>query len=153
MLTLEYLAELTMAILSHLRSRDKKAGYVTDFPELLKRLAPVLGEKPRVADRHQRGGINPPACSAGVAKSSVLPACERRPTGVVTGDDVLALISPIGWSEGINLAHLETGAPDLERGRSGWWRRTCTSVPGQSRTHCNKRSTNRGDRAGRRRLA
>ena len=52
-LTLEYLAELTMAILSHLRSRDKNAGYVTDFPELLERLAPILGEQRAAADRDQ----------------------------------------------------------------------------------------------------
>ena len=39
-LTLEYLAELTMAILSHLRSKDPSAGYVTDFPELVERLVP-----------------------------------------------------------------------------------------------------------------
>ena len=55
-LTLEYLAELTMAILSHLRSRDKNAGYVTDFPELLERLAPILNESERAADRDQCGG-------------------------------------------------------------------------------------------------
>src|SRR5438270_448626 len=34
-LTLEYLAELTMAILSHLRSKDPTAGYVTDFSGLV----------------------------------------------------------------------------------------------------------------------
>ena len=33
-LTLEYLAELTLAILSHLRTKDPGAGYVADFPEL-----------------------------------------------------------------------------------------------------------------------
>src|SRR5947209_1214062 len=45
-LTLEYLAELTMAILSHLRSKDPKGGYVTDFPELVERLAPILHQQP-----------------------------------------------------------------------------------------------------------
>ena len=32
-LTLEYLAELTLAILSHQRAKDAAAGFVTDFPE------------------------------------------------------------------------------------------------------------------------
>ena len=32
-LTLEYLAELTLAILSHLRMKDPAAGFVADFPE------------------------------------------------------------------------------------------------------------------------
>ena len=40
-LTLEYLAELTMAILSHLRIKDPAAGYVTDFPELVERLSAI----------------------------------------------------------------------------------------------------------------
>ena len=53
-LTLEYLAELTMAILSHLRSRDTAAGYVTDFPELLERLAPILKERDGLRDGDQR---------------------------------------------------------------------------------------------------
>ncbi len=44
-LTLEYLAELTMAILSHLRPRIRPAGYVSDFPELVERLVPVLREQ------------------------------------------------------------------------------------------------------------
>ena len=42
-LTLEYLAELTMAILSHLRSKDPAAGYVTDFPELVERTSQLPG--------------------------------------------------------------------------------------------------------------
>ena len=42
-----------MAILSHLRSKDPSAGYVTDFPELVERLVPILKEQPELADRHQ----------------------------------------------------------------------------------------------------
>ena len=52
-LTLEYLAELTMAILSHLRSKDANAGFVTDFPELIERLAPILREASEAVDAGQ----------------------------------------------------------------------------------------------------
>ena len=58
-LTLEYLAELTLAILGHLRSKDPAAGYVTDFPDLLERL---VADPPRAGgpeDRDQRRGPEP----------------------------------------------------------------------------------------------
>src|SRR5437764_14641271 len=45
-LTLEYLAELTLAILAHLRVRDPSTGSVTDFTDLLERLAPLLRAQP-----------------------------------------------------------------------------------------------------------
>ena len=64
-LTLEYLAELTMAILSHLRSKDPSAGFVTDFPELVERLAPILRQERRTAYRHQCRGTQ----SAGVCRT------------------------------------------------------------------------------------
>jgi hypothetical protein len=109
-LTLEYLAELTMAILSHLRSKDPAAGYVTDFPELVERLAAVLLEKNRLRIVTNAGGLNPPACAA---RCGEILRSARPPDlaiGVVTGDDVLGLIPE--WIEhGTDLAHLETGAP------------------------------------------
>src|SRR5436305_5720394 len=59
-LTLEYLAELTMAILGHLRSKDPGAGFVTDFPDLLVRLLPILREQTRLKVVTNAGGLNPP---------------------------------------------------------------------------------------------
>src|SRR3954452_2699295 len=61
-LTLEYLAELTLAILSHLRSKDPAAGYVADFTDLLARLVPVLGEQPGLSVVTNAGGLNPVSC-------------------------------------------------------------------------------------------
>src|SRR3954469_24394788 len=58
-LTLEYLAELTMAILSHLRSKDPSAGYVTDFPDLLERRGPILREQDALRIVTNAGGLNP----------------------------------------------------------------------------------------------
>src|SRR3954452_14721645 len=63
-LTLEYLAELTLAILSHLRSKDPNAGYVTDFPPLLDRLAPILVEQPGLRIVTNAGGLNTASCAA-----------------------------------------------------------------------------------------
>ena len=62
-LTLEYLAELTLAILAHLRSKDPNAGYIGDFPELLEKLGPILKEQPRLQIITNAGGLNPAACA------------------------------------------------------------------------------------------
>jgi hypothetical protein len=108
-LTLEYLAELTMAILAHLRAKDPGAGYVTDFPELLSRLAPVLRDQPGLRVVTNAGGLNPSACAARCA--AVLDP--ETPIGVVAGDDVLPLI-PRWIAEGFDLEHMESGAPIVE---------------------------------------
>src|SRR5215471_2405714 len=106
-LTLEYLAELTMAILSHLRSKDPSAGYVTDFPELIERLAPILQEQPALRVVTNAGGLNSPACAARCG--TILARCGAGETliGVVTGDDVLGCI-PTWIEAGLDLSHLET---------------------------------------------
>src|SRR3982074_2561200 len=63
-LTLEYLAELTMAILAHLRAKDPASGVVGASPALLERPAPILKEQGGPAIVTSAGGLNPPACAA-----------------------------------------------------------------------------------------
>jgi hypothetical protein len=109
-LTLEYLAELTMAILSHLRSRDRNAGFVTDFPELVERLAPILAEREALRIVTNAGGLNPPSCSSRCGEILEAAAMPGTPLGMVAGDDVLDRV-PAWVSEGIELSHLETGEP------------------------------------------
>jgi hypothetical protein len=109
-LTLEYLAELTMAILSHLRSKDPKAGYVTDFPELVERLAPVLREQAHLRIVTNAGGLNPASCAVRCGEILNKSGLGNLAIGVVTGDDVLSMV-PQWIEEGIELAHLETGEP------------------------------------------
>jgi hypothetical protein len=106
-LTLEYLAELTMAILSHLRSRDKSAGYVTDFPELLERLAPILRAQDGLRVVTNAGGLNPPSCSARCGQILEAAGMPEMPLGMVSGDDVLDRV-PEWIDQGIDLSHLET---------------------------------------------
>jgi Acyclic terpene utilisation family protein AtuA len=109
-LTLEYLAELTLAILAHLRSKDPRAGYVTDFPEVLERLAPLLRAQEALRVVTNAGGLNPPACAARCG--AILEKAGRGDDllAVVSGDDVLDRLS--GWGrDGIDLGHLETGRP------------------------------------------
>src|SRR3954453_10486998 len=68
-LTLEYLAELTLAILAHLRSKDRKAGYVSDFPELIERLAPILHGQRTLKIVTNAGGLNPSPCASACARN------------------------------------------------------------------------------------
>ncbi len=105
-LTLEYLAELTLAILAHVRSKDARAGFVTDLPPLLARLAPALRDRPGLTIVTNGGGLNPEACAAACA-SVVDPAL---PIAVVEGDDLLDHLP--GWiADGATFPHLETGQP------------------------------------------
>jgi hypothetical protein len=109
-LTLEYLAELTLAIMSHLRSKDPEAGFATDFPDLLARLAPILQDQPGLKIVTNAGGLNPEACARRCGEILTGAGHEQRVIGVVTGDDILAAI-PQWVREGVNLDNLETGEP------------------------------------------
>src|SRR3954447_20876688 len=109
-LTLEYLAELTMAILSHLRAKDPNAGYVTDFPDLLERLGPILREQDELRIVTNAGGLNPPALAARCAGRMERAGQGGVAWAVVTGDDLLERI-PRWIGGGVDLAHMETGEP------------------------------------------
>ena len=109
-LTLEYLAELTLAILAHQRSKDPNAGFIGDFPALVERLIPDLRDHPELAIVTNAGGLNPSAC---VQRCGVIlddAELGDRVVAMVGGDDVLARLA--GWVEdGLDLAHMETGEP------------------------------------------
>jgi hypothetical protein len=109
-LTLEYLAELTLAILSHLRSKDPGAGYVADFPELLERLAPLLQEQPGLRVVTNAGGLNPRSCAGRCAEVLAKAGQGGHPLGVVTGDDLMGSI-PDWIRANVDLSHMETGEP------------------------------------------
>jgi Acyclic terpene utilisation family protein AtuA len=105
-LTLEYLAELTLAILAHLRARDPSAGYVGDFPDLLERLWPTLRDQPDFKIVTNAGGLNAIAC----AKRCAGLMSQGGSLGVVEGDDILPRIP--GWiQQGVPFDHMETGRP------------------------------------------
>lgn len=109
-LTLEYLAELTLAILAHLRSKNPNAGYVTDLPELLERLAAPLRDQPNLSIVTNAGGLNPRAAVARCGAILEKQALGAIPVAMLAGDDVLARLSE--WSKaGIDLSHMETGEP------------------------------------------
>lgn len=108
-LTLEYLAELTMAILSHQREKDPAAGYVHDFPRTLHRLVPLLRAQPNLRVVTNAGGLNPRACAVACGKVLDEAGMGDVELALTRGDDVLNDLS--GWiGKGVPLDHLETGA-------------------------------------------
>ncbi len=106
-LTLDYLAEVTMAILQKQKQRDPSLGYAKDFPPLVARLAP-LARRGGVRIVANAGGLNPHACAAEVRRL----APDMR-VAVVTGDDVAGRIDEF-LAKGHVMANLDTGAPLAE---------------------------------------
>src|SRR5690242_15197120 len=62
-LTLEYLAELTLSILAHQRSRNPQAGFISDFPVVLESLLPALAAQPKLKIVTNAGGMAPQECA------------------------------------------------------------------------------------------
>lgn len=113
-LTGDYLAELTMAILYRSRARNPEAGYATTFITQMEQvLATCLTRGIRVVAN--AGGLNPRGCAEALER--VAEARGLRPrVAYVSGDDVLDRLE--GWQrDGHALAHLDRGTPlaDLRR--------------------------------------
>ena len=148
-LTLEYLAELTMAILSHLRSKDRDAGYVTDFPELVERLAPILAEKQGLCDRHQRRRAEP-----AVVRGPLRRDPRRQPgRGRCRSESSPATTCWTRFPMDAGRGSTSLTSRPANRSRAwptGWSPPTSTSEPGRSPTHCEAGCADRGDRPGRR---
>ncbi len=109
-LTLEYLAELTMSILAVQRQKDAAAGYATDFPDVLARLAPALARQPGLKVVTNAGGMNPHACAARAKDVLARAGLGGRRVGVVVGDDLMPRLDAL-LAAGHPLNHLDTGAP------------------------------------------
>ena len=88
-LTLEYLAELTLSILAHLKSRNPDAGYVTDFPTALSSLVPTLRAQPGLRIVTNAGGMNPAACARHASRILSEAGLGDTVVAAVAGDDLL----------------------------------------------------------------
>ncbi|MES2790695.1 MAG: acyclic terpene utilization AtuA family protein [Planctomycetota bacterium] len=109
-LTLEYLAELTLSILAHLKSRNPDAGFVTDFPTVLSSLLPALQSQPQLKVVTNGGGMNPTACARAVSSilaAGGLPDCR---VAAVSGDDIFSRLDEL-QATGEDLRNFDTGKP------------------------------------------
>ena len=97
-LTVDYLAELTLAILGRQASESPALGYATDFPKIF---GPLLPEILRAGVRVvvNAGGVNPSGCAAALEEQARALGVSPR-IAVVLGDSLslhsLELVRPLG---------------------------------------------------------
>lgn len=104
-IAMDYLAEITMAILKRQQASDSSLGYARDFPSLVGDLLPSLVEKD-VTLVANAGGVNPESCVEAVLKE----ADEHEITVVaITGDDILDRIDSLR-DQGVTLDNMDSGA-------------------------------------------
>ena len=109
-LVMDYLAEVTMAILQKQRQRKPEAGYATDFLTQLRDVLPACVER-GIKVISNAGGVNPLSCKAAVEKLAAdLGIGDRVRVGVVLGDDIYDRLDDL-IAAGESLANMDTGRP------------------------------------------
>jgi hypothetical protein len=114
-ITGDYLAELTLAILQKQRARNPEGGFV---PTFLEQMEQVLGECVARGIRvvSNAGGLNPRALAAALSELAARLGIRVR-VGVVEGDDLTGRLDEL-VAAGEPLAHLDRGEPlGARRGR------------------------------------
>lgn len=107
-LTLEYLAELTLSILAHQRSKNADAGYVPDFAQAVHSLIPALQAQPRLRIVTNAGGMNPTACARQISKILAAAGLGAVHVAAVAGDDLLPRIDEL-LVAGESFTNFDTG--------------------------------------------
>jgi Acyclic terpene utilisation family protein AtuA len=107
-LTGDYLAELTMAILWKARTKDPDAGYATTFLAQWEEIAATVAER-GIKVVVNAGGLNPGGLAAAVRAVADQLGLALR-VARVDGDDLLASLPEL-QAAGEPLAHLDDGRP------------------------------------------
>ena len=109
-LTMDYLAEVTMAILQKQRARKPDTGYPADFLLHLRDVLPACVQR-GIRIITNAGGVNPLACRAAVeALARELGVADRVKVALVLGDDLhLDLDALLDFGE--PLLNMDTGKP------------------------------------------
>ncbi|MDQ3944051.1 MAG: DUF1446 domain-containing protein [Actinomycetota bacterium] len=109
-LVMDYLAEVTMAILQKQRQRRPETGYATDFVAQLRDVLAACVER-NITVISNAGGVNPLACKAAVEKlAAELGVADGVRVGVVLGDDIYGNLADLMGS-GEPLLNMDTGRP------------------------------------------
>jgi len=109
-LTMDYLAEVALSVLTKQMRRDPAAGYAYDFIEVLDRIAPLWRNQPDLRIVTNAGGVNPRRCAQAAAEVLARHGMAGRKIALVIGDDVMPHLSE--WmAGGYEFTHWETGEP------------------------------------------
>ena len=106
-LTLEYLAELTMSILAAQKKIDPNMGYVKEFPDFIKKITGLIKKNKKIKFITNAGGLNPLACAKVVSQNLVNDGIKDLRIGVVFGDDILGMVPDLVSKK--QLKHMDTG--------------------------------------------
>jgi len=107
-LVMDYLAEITMALLQKARARNPDAGFTADFLSQLRDvLVACVSRDIKVISN--AGGINPLACKAAVESlAEELGVADKVSVAVVMGDDIFDTVKDLS-ADGEALTNLDTG--------------------------------------------
>ena len=107
-LVMDYLAEVTMAILQKQRARNPAAGYPADFIAHLRDVLPSCVQR-GIKIITNAGGVNPLGCRAAVeALARDLNVADKVKVAIVTGDDLYPNIDEL-LASGEPLVNMDTG--------------------------------------------
>ncbi len=110
-ITMDFLAEITMSILQKQVARDPAAGYARDFVDQMREVMATAVDR-GITIISNAGGVRPRACAeALVAVGEELGLSPR--VGMVAGDDLMDRIGD--WHrEGVDMANMDDGRPFAE---------------------------------------
>ena len=107
-LTLDYLAEVTMAIMQKQHNKDPKRGYAYDFVEFVSHSVDQILEN-NIKIITNAGGVNPYACAENIKNRTN----EKLKVAVVEGDNIIDKIDQY-IDSGIKFDNLDNGKNILE---------------------------------------
>ena len=109
-LVMDYLAEVTMALLQKQRARHPETGFPADVVSHLRDVLPACVDR-GIRIITNAGGVNPFGCRAAIeAAARDLGLADRVRVGVVVGDDMFGNLDALVAS-GETLANMDTGQP------------------------------------------
>jgi hypothetical protein len=107
-LVMDYLAEVTMAILQKQRARNPEAGYPADFISHLRDVLPSCVQR-GITIITNAGGVNPLGCRAAVESlARDLQVADKVKVAIVAGDDLYPNIDEL-LSSGEAFINMDTG--------------------------------------------
>ena len=112
-LTLDYLAEVTMAILDKQRRRSPDAGYARDFVKDIGQLLPEIVDRD-IKVISSAGGVNPRACAEALLAEANDLGIRGLKVGVVEGDDIFERVRDPG-NRTVAIRPLEADGESLDQ--------------------------------------